>query len=436
MSFFKANNFFSSPDIGFSKYECSPLVTLEKYTIFSRKLGSERINKINLVNFHNLQTPSKDDFNNIESENNLKEANNQKVKMSFEKRKSIFNTLINLPNQEEFSKKQKSNLNINPHIISCIKKNNLNNLYMNHENEVSEGYLKRKRIRTKLREYPSREFRLDEIFVDGKRINNILNFDDDSFNSNEYSHFVEIIRPIYDKGFKILNPKSKSISEKKRTENKEDFLQIFEFQNSIRNEKFKKKFFNEANKIFPSMNFHQNLDIGSLYNNELYQTKILFKTLQSDFIMKREKVVNKDLLCSLKSQISFLNDFSDLLISLLPKSTTKSKENKNSSLSEETFECNLCDRKFLNGQGLGGHMSKAHPQRSDQYKEKMKIRNSRAESRAVLHMAKSKILFNNGYDYDSLRNSNKKEFIKRIIFENRIEFKRLLCSMKSDLIKK
>jgi hypothetical protein len=46
--------------------------------------------------------------------------------------------------------------------------------------------------------------------------------------------------------------------------------------------------------------------------------------------------------------------------------------------------CAFCDRVFDKAQALGGHMSKAHPHMSEDYRLKQQIRKERAEKRKKL----------------------------------------------------
>ena len=52
------------------------------------------------------------------------------------------------------------------------------------------------------------------------------------------------------------------------------------------------------------------------------------------------------------------------------------------------FSCRSCKVQFEKSFSLGGHIAKAHPGKSENYIQKMKIRVSRAEDRAFLVKAK------------------------------------------------
>ena len=52
------------------------------------------------------------------------------------------------------------------------------------------------------------------------------------------------------------------------------------------------------------------------------------------------------------------------------------------------YKCRYCDRSFKKSVSLGGHISKAHNGKSDLYKKKMEIRQSRQQDREYLAQAK------------------------------------------------
>ena len=50
----------------------------------------------------------------------------------------------------------------------------------------------------------------------------------------------------------------------------------------------------------------------------------------------------------------------------------------------KTYLCEFCNKAYSNGQGLGGHMSRIHPNQSYKYKDKIRIRREREEKREIL----------------------------------------------------
>lgn len=57
-----------------------------------------------------------------------------------------------------------------------------------------------------------------------------------------------------------------------------------------------------------------------------------------------------------------------------------------------SFKCPFCDKIFENGCALGGHMSRKHPHKSENYKKKQKIREQRNDYREAIQEAKEKLM--------------------------------------------
>lgn len=68
------------------------------------------------------------------------------------------------------------------------------------------------------------------------------------------------------------------------------------------------------------------------------------------------------------------------------------------------FLCKHCGSSFSRSQALGGHMSRAHPGKSGEYKKKKDKRKSREVERLKLLLAKRKYFAKLEYDYDELLN--------------------------------
>ena len=70
------------------------------------------------------------------------------------------------------------------------------------------------------------------------------------------------------------------------------------------------------------------------------------------------------------------------LVAVDPLATAEDPE------SEYPYKCKYCERTFKKSVSLGGHISKAHNGKSDNYKKKMEIRESRNQDREYLSQAK------------------------------------------------
>jgi len=87
------------------------------------------------------------------------------------------------------------------------------------------------------------------------------------------------------------------------------------------------------------------------------------------------------------------------------------------------FTCDICGCSFSNGQGLGGHMSRKHPNQSEKYQKKKQTRERRNSNREIIYKAKRILLKRFRQDYDHLINfSNGRKLIKKLVKENREEY--------------
>ena len=68
------------------------------------------------------------------------------------------------------------------------------------------------------------------------------------------------------------------------------------------------------------------------------------------------------------------------------------------------YKCRYCDRSFKKSVSLGGHISKAHNGKSDLYKKKMEIRQSRQQDREYLAQAKDVFVQQTGMNPKEYRN--------------------------------
>ena len=104
--------------------------------------------------------------------------------------------------------------------------------------------------------------------------------------------------------------------------------------------------------------------------------------------------------------------------------------------SKTSFHCQLCGYSFNSGQGLGGHMSRRHPDKSDKFKRKKFIREKRSLIREKLTEAKRFICSNHDINYDELAQSKEgKLIIRSVIIENKDEFKTVYSQLKKALYK-
>ena len=97
---------------------------------------------------------------------------------------------------------------------------------------------------------------------------------------------------------------------------------------------------------------------------------------------------------------------------------------------DNKFKCDFCDRVFKNGQALGGHISQSHPNKSDKYKQKIEIRNSRSDRREILYNTRRKLFKKYNIDLDYLIKNKRKNAIKAFIRAHKIQYKKELMRYK------
>ena len=89
----------------------------------------------------------------------------------------------------------------------------------------------------------------------------------------------------------------------------------------------------------------------------------------------------------------------------------------------KTYLCEFCNKAYSNGQGLGGHMSRIHPNQSYKYKDKIRIRREREEKRENLLNIKRDLFKKYGFDYDKYATEKNKSFIQKFLSEHNEEYK-------------
>ena len=112
------------------------------------------------------------------------------------------------------------------------------------------------------------------------------------------------------------------------------------------------------------------------------------------------------------------------------------EENKNSEIENsankkqkqkhfKTYLCEFCNKAYSNGQGLGGHMSRIHPNQSYKYKDKIRIRRERENKRENLLKTKKFLFKKYGEDYEKLVKDKNKEYIHKFLMEHNEEYREL-----------
>lgn len=152
---------------------------------------------------------------------------------------------------------------------------------------------------------------------------------------------------------------------------------------------------------------------------------------------KDKKSSDKDTLDLCEKIIFEMNDISKCISSLpifmlpplnRPKAHHKLnpyKKKKKFDDNGPVFCCEVCGQKFNSGQGLGGHMSRKHPKKSEKFLKKKEIRKKRESIRNTLYEAKKKLLSEFNLNYEELRKTTEgKKEIREILKKNKDLFKK------------
>jgi hypothetical protein len=107
------------------------------------------------------------------------------------------------------------------------------------------------------------------------------------------------------------------------------------------------------------------------------------------------------------------------------------EDDQNVDTSVYRFRCVLDGRYFRTGQALGGHMSRKHPGKSEDYAKKKDIRRKREFERVKLRLAKKKFFTTIQYDYDDLMRTTQGK-VRASRLTNRAKIK----TIKANLTKK
>ena len=110
---------------------------------------------------------------------------------------------------------------------------------------------------------------------------------------------------------------------------------------------------------------------------------------------------------------------------ILESNYSSSKKKKPKKKHFKTYLCEFCNKAYSNGQGLGGHMSRIHPNQSSKYKDKIRIRREREKKREKLLNIKRDLFKKYGYDYDTLIDSKKKAFVQQFLQEHNEEYRNI-----------
>ena len=178
----------------------------------------------------------------------------------------------------------------------------------------------------------------------------------------------------------------------------------------------------------------------NIIKNYYHQIKDTLLLIQKNFVGKKKAICNMKLCEILEKLIKSCNDITNTLtdykkIGLHYKNDNNNKINSRN-LSKSFFKerkknhykvyiCEICNKALSNGQGLGGHMSRNHPNQSEKYKEKLSIRNKRLKSRKRLIKIKRMLFSKYNLSYDNFVKNNEKVKIRKFLLSHKDEYRRM-----------
>jgi len=197
----------------------------------------------------------------------------------------------------------------------------------------------------------------------------------------------------------------------------ENFENINFGQNEISNLSNNKKKKSKENKLIEQgQNTIDRLNIMEDENNNFSnQNKFQIKSYKRNYIIYSSSVSEET------SEIS-----------IIEKSENKQNfSEKDIPDCNKGYKCEFCGSVFSNGQGLGGHMSRKHPNQSEKYKFKKETREKRNLKREYLYKAQRILLCKFNYDYDRLRNYKEgRKIIKKVCKDYKNEYYKLKKEVK------
>lgn len=197
----------------------------------------------------------------------------------------------------------------------------------------------------------------------------------------------------------------------------------------------------------------QNIDIGkaalkkivqNIYNRCLKLIHEIIRNVKN----RKKKDMSEFFSKELSQLIKIHNDIYNIFLCCINYSETSTSEITSSNGYEEeqktyrklfleengdkNFSCELCGEKFDNHQGLGGHMSRNHPNKSEKYKNKLFIREKREQGRNFLENIKQKLFLMYNIDYKLMKQKKEKKIIKTFLKEHYKEYNSLKRKVKRE----
>jgi hypothetical protein len=440
------NSLFKSPSMHYHKYQCSPIMpTLKTHntkmiidnyqTVFDHEEPGRDGQSCNDEKLRsNLSSIIKTEGVTIDKQLSCLKNTTTPKKITISSSSNIF-TQLNELNQNyihsSFNKQPKGEELVKPYeevekqevktevqnVQNLAPMNNVTNIYINYTFEDPKQLGKKRKRKASVGEkcvtLNTDIFNIQEVKILGRKI---------KFSFPELADYnLEIIQPIYEKSFMLLNRVQKKInrssvaSEKEKPASGNNVINLAQSADD-ENTKEEGKLNTLVHLEKDAMNIQRKLFLEEL--------KTIILNVQHEFIFN-----NKNLSYDMINKAAYYIDEINRLSEKLNKTPIFRKSTK--SRNKKSFKCDFCDCLYSNGQALGGHMSRSHPNQSKKYNMKKTIRDERVLYRDLIYQARKELFANHQLNYDDLIGSkNNKPIIRQIRNENLKEYKDILDRLK------
>ena len=447
------NNFFKSDNTKNDKAYLGKINTFLflETNLDNRRFKEKKDEKINLSNsnlfinqnINKFQKSLNYNFPNSKK-NEIEEKEDENQNLNYE-----YNTIKNLKKPRKYFKK----INSSKKILSSLNGTHVTNVTNNYFIQVNNQLIGRKRgrkpvygtKRTKPRKIKKKDkttmsFQLNQISINGYSISKfpVISIKEEDLYVdlllrmlNETNYFKIVDK--YYSNIPVLDEKkyNKSTTIKLFKKEKDKLQDLYLIEDNI----------NENNPIKLIYNFYR-------------QIKNTVLQIQKNYIGKKKNSLNIEQCQNLEKLIRSCNEITNIVTdykksgikkknkSLIlhedPLINTLNKENfvsnsksafkslgRNKQKHFKTYLCEFCNKAYSNGQGLGGHISRIHPNQSYKYKDKIRIRNERTAKRKRLLEIKRKLFKKYSMDYDNLSERKEKNKIQKFLQEHKDEYRHL-----------
>jgi hypothetical protein len=287
--------------------------------------------------------------------------------------------------------------------------NNVTNIYINYNFEKKKNTLSVKRTRQEHTNVPiqinTKIYNIQDVRIMRKKIKQYFP------ELDEYN--IEIIEPIYANKFAMLNNK-KYLKFKSKRHGDDDKVDL------------KEDTIEDRENIIHEIEHDHLIIQRKICLDEL---RMLILAIQENFMVEHDKAKCRDLISRAVYYIEEINRITDRLkkstLNVVPQVKKPKIKNK------KGFQCDYCECEFSNGQALGGHMSRTHPNQSMKYNKKKMIRQEREDKRDLIYQARKELFSNHNLDYGELaKTKDNKSIIRKIRKENMREYKEILDRLK------